>query len=94
MIAWPNHGALPPLPQIVGKAVAAETGPGSNPGSPIFRCLGKLLRGEEVREDAGFRRFCSSRGSRSGTERADGDFSFGCKVLAARREGMSVIPGD
>jgi len=27
--------------------------PGSNPGSPIFRSLGNLLRSEEVREDCG-----------------------------------------
>ena len=37
-------------------------GVGSNPGSPIFRSLGKLLRAEEVREDCGVSEFLQSAG--------------------------------
>lgn len=44
----PYHGLWLSL---VERLNGVQEVPGSNPGSPIFRDLGKLLRSEEVRED-------------------------------------------
>ena len=68
---------------------------GSKPGSPIFRSLGKLLRWEDVREDCGDSEFLQFAGSsQKMLKRAEEDFSFCCKVLAEKREGVFVITAD
>ena len=38
---------------LVERLNGVQEVPGSNPGSPIFRSVGKLLRSEEVLEDCG-----------------------------------------
>jgi hypothetical protein len=57
--------------------------------------LGNLLRSEKVREDYGISEVLQLAGSSQWVvRRADGDFSFGCKVLAEKCEGDLLIIGD
>ena len=79
---------------LVERLNGVQEVPGSNPGSPIFRCLGNLLRTEEVREDCGVSEVLQFAGSSQCVlTRADGDFLLLLSVGRELRRGFGDSRG-
>ena len=71
---------------LVERLNGVQEVPGSNPGSPIFRNLGKLLRSEEVREDCEVREVWQFAGNSQWGCKGSRKFFFLLQIVGGKSE--------